>query len=141
MADTVTVRVPLAIRKRGGRKVVVSPDGSVLPTAPRHVATPVDPSLLKALGRAFRWKRLLDDGTYVSVSEIARVEKLDRTYVGDVLRLTLLGPDLIGAILDGNRDITLPSLLRPLSAIWADQESELATWLRPPSLPSADAKS
>ena len=59
-----TVRVPLAIRKRGGRKVVASPDGSVLPTAPRHVTTNADPALLKALGRAFRWKRLLDDGTY-----------------------------------------------------------------------------
>jgi hypothetical protein len=62
MADTVTVRVPLAIRKRGGRKVVVSPDGSVLLTAPRHMATNTDPALLKALGRAFRWRRLLDDG-------------------------------------------------------------------------------
>lgn len=101
MADTVTVRVPLAIRKRGGRKVVVSPDGSVLPTEPRHVATNADPALLKALGRAFRWKRLLDDGTYASVSDIARAEKLDRTYVGDVLRLTLLAPGIVEAIVEG----------------------------------------
>lgn len=71
--------VPLAIRKRGGRKLVVSPDGSVLPTAPRDVASTADPALLKALGRAFRWKWLLDDGTYASVSDIARAEMLDRT--------------------------------------------------------------
>lgn len=64
--------VPPAVRTRGGRKAVVAPDGSVLPIASRHVATNTDLALLKALGRAFRWKRLLDDGTYASVSEIAR---------------------------------------------------------------------
>jgi hypothetical protein len=117
MADTVTVRVPLAIRKRGGRKVVVSPDGSVLPTTPRHVATNADPSLLKALGRAFRWKRLLDNGTYASVSEIARAEKLDRTYVGDVLRLTLLAPEIVDAIVEGRQstEMTLPVLIKRCS--------------------------
>jgi hypothetical protein len=116
VADTVTVRVPLAIRKRGGRKVVVSPDGSVLPTAPRHVATNADPSLLKALGRAFRWKRLLDDGAYASVSDIARAEKLDRTYVGDVLRLTLLAPAIVEAILEGNQGqgVTVATLMSTL---------------------------
>jgi hypothetical protein len=120
MADTVTVRVPLAIRKRGGRKVVVSPDGSVLPTAPQHVATNADPSLLKALGRAFRWKRLLDDGTFASVSEIARVEKLDRTYVGDVLRLTLLAPAIVEAVLEGRQPegVTLPVVMKPFPTTW-----------------------
>ena len=123
MADTVTVRVPLAIRKRGGRKVVVSPDGSVLPTAPRHVATNADPSLLKALGRAFRWKRLLDDGTYASVSDIARVEKIDRGYAGSVLRLTLLAPDLIEAILDGRQPprLGLRKLLSGVADCWSEQ--------------------
>ena len=123
MADTVTVRVPLAIRKRGGRKVVVSPDGSVLPTAQRHVATNSDPALLKALGRAFRWKRLLDDGTYASVSDIARAEKLDRTYVGDVLRLTLLAPEIVEAILEGQQEegVTLPVLIRGVAIEWEMQ--------------------
>jgi hypothetical protein len=123
MADTVTVRVPLAIRKRGGRKVVVSPDGSVLPGAPRQVTTNADPALLKALGRAFRWKRLLDDRTYASVSEIARAEKLDRTYVGDVLRLTLLAPGIVEAILEGRQEerVTLPSLLKAWPLHWTRQ--------------------
>jgi len=125
MADTVTVRVPLAIRKRGGRKVVVSPDGSVLPTAPRHVTTNADPALLKALGRAFRWKRLLDDGTYASVSDIARAEKLDRTYVGNVLRLTLLAPEIVESILEGRQpeSVTLLVLLKPQPAQWGKQPS------------------
>ncbi len=123
MADTVTVRVPLAIRKRGGRKVVVSPDGSVLPTALKHVATNADPALLKALGRAFRWKRLLDDGTYASVSDIARAEKLDRTYVGDVLRLSLLAPQIVEAIVEGRQTegLTLANLLKGVTVQWESQ--------------------
>jgi hypothetical protein len=92
--------------------VVVSPDGSVLPTAPQHVATNADPVLLKPLGRAFRWKRRLDDGTYASVSDIARAEKLDRTYVGDVLRLTLLAPQIMDSMLEGRRGIGCLCLCR-----------------------------
>lgn len=127
MADTVTVRVPLAIRKRGGRKVVVSPDGSVLPTAARHVVTNADPSLLKALGRAFRWKRMLEDGTVASVSDIARVEKIDRGYAGSVLRLTLLAPEIVEAILEGRagQAATLPRLIEPWPIIWQDQKATL----------------
>lgn len=127
MADTVTVRVPLAIRKRGGRKVVVSPDGSVLPGAPRQVTTTTDPSLLKALGRAFRWKRLLDDGTYASVSDIARAEKIDRSYAGCILRLTLLAPVIVQAILEGRQaaDITLPKLLEPWPVEWKEQSAAI----------------
>ena len=127
MADTVTVRVPLAIRKRGGRKVVVSPDGSVLPTAPRQLATNADPALLKALGRAFRWKRLLEDGTVASVSDIARVEKIDRGYAGSVLRLTLLAPEIVEAILEGRagQAATLPRLIEPWPIIWQDQKATL----------------
>jgi hypothetical protein len=128
MADTVTVRVPLAIRKRGGRKVVVSPDGTVLPTAPRQVTTNTDPSLLKALGRAFRWKRLLDEGTVASVSDIARVEKIDRGYAGSVLRLTLLAPEIVQRILDGSApaDLMLARLLERFPATWAAQCNALA---------------
>ena len=127
MADTMTVRVPLAIRKRGGRKVVVSPDGSVLPGAPRQVTTTADPSLLKALGRAFRWKRLLDDGTFASVSDIARAEKIDRGYAGCILRLTLLAPVIVQAILEGRQatEITLPKLLEPWPVEWDAQRSNL----------------
>ena len=130
MADTVTVRVPLAIRKRGGRKLVVSPDGSVLPTAPRHMATNADPALLKALGRAFRWKRLLGDGTYASVSDIARGEKLDRTYVGDVLRLTMLAPKIVELVLNLNAPLRggLPLLLRPFPVDWNQQQELLDRW-------------
>jgi hypothetical protein len=126
-ATSITVRVPMAIRKRGGRKVIVSPDGSVLPGAARQETTAADPALLKALGRAFRWKRMLEDGRYASVSEIARAEKLDRTYVGDMLRLTLLAPDIVEAIVDAQQpaEMTLPGLIKGLPVEWAWQQTLL----------------
>jgi hypothetical protein len=119
-ATSITVRVPMAIRKRGGRKVIVSPDGSVLPGAPRQATTAADPALLKALARAFRWKRMLEDGVYASVSDIARAEKLDRTYVGDVLRLTLLAPVIVEAVVEGRQpeEMALPVLMKPFPVNW-----------------------
>jgi hypothetical protein len=126
-ATSITVRVPMAIRKRGGRKIIVSPDGSVLPGAPRQATTSTtDPALLKALARAFRWKRMLDEGRYASVSDIALAEKLDRTYVGDVLRLTLLAPDMVEAIVEGRQpvEMTLPGLMKPFPAEW-DRQREM----------------
>jgi hypothetical protein len=126
-ATSITVRVPMAIRKRGGRKMIVSPDGSVLPSAVRQATTTADPALLKALARAFRWKRLLDDGRYASVSDIARAEKLDRTYVGDVLRLTLLAPAVVEAIVEGRQpaEMTLPGLMKGFPVEWGRQRTTL----------------
>ena len=74
--NTITVRVPLTVRHRPGRKTIVTP-GGIAPMTTRS-----DPALVKALGRAFRWRRMLETGRYASVSDIARVEKIDRTYVG-----------------------------------------------------------
>ena len=127
MSDTITIRAPLSIRKRGGRKVVISPDGSVLPGAPRQVTTTADPALLKALGRAFRWQKLLDAGAYASISDIARAEKLDRTYVGDILRLTLLAPGIVEAIIDGlqSAETTLQVLMKQFSVEWVGQRRQV----------------
>jgi hypothetical protein len=90
-SHSLTVRVPLAIRRRGGRKVVVTPEGEVAcaSTLPR---TRVDSTLVKALARAHRWKRLLENGTYASISELAKAEKIDRGYLGRILQLTLPAP-------------------------------------------------
>lgn len=101
--------------------MVASPDGAVLPAAPRHVATNADPSLLKALGRALRWWRLLGDGTYAAVSDIARAEKLDRIEAGDVPRLTLLAPEIVEASVVGRQgeEVTLPVLKKPFPVEWS----------------------
>jgi hypothetical protein len=118
-ATSITVRVPLAIRHRPGRKTVVTPmtDGM----AP--VTTRADPALLKALARAFRYQRMLDEGRYASITELAAVERLDRGYLGSLLKLTLLAPDIVESVLDGRHSerIGLPMLLDPLPAAWDAQ--------------------
>jgi hypothetical protein len=83
----------------------------------------VDSTLIKALARAHRWKRTLDDGRYGSVSELAAAEKLDRGYLGRILMLTLLAPDTVEAILDGRQavDVTLPDLMRAFPVEWVAQ--------------------
>jgi len=93
--ETITIHIPMTFRKRGGRKMVVTPDGS--PWAPRPR---VDNAMVKALARAFRWQRMLDDGVCGTIEELARRERVNRGYLSRVLRLTLLAPDGVEAILD-----------------------------------------
>jgi hypothetical protein len=124
-AASITVKVPLAIRSRGRRKLVVSPDGgpATLPSRTR-----ADPAMVKALARAHRWKRLLEEGRYASLSEMAKAEKIDRGYLGKMLRLTLLAPDIVQAILDGRQfpEAGLPFLLEPLPHSWDEQRLAIA---------------
>jgi AraC-like DNA-binding protein len=120
---SVTVQVPLAFRKRGGRKQVVAPEGWSGPAiSPRPVR--IDGTLVKALARAHRWQGMLEGGEYGSIEELARAEKINPSYLARVLRLTLLAPDITQAILDGRHDperITLAQLMRPFPAAWDDQ--------------------
>ncbi len=85
-ATSITVRVPMKIRRRPGRKTVVTPmaDGG----AP--VITRADPALVKVLARAFRYQRMLDEGLYGSISEMAKAERIERGYLGTLLRLERL---------------------------------------------------
>jgi hypothetical protein len=117
----ITVHVPLVIRRRPGRKTIVGSDGKSIGCAR------ADPAMVKALARAFRWKRLLDEGRYASISEIAAAEKIDRGYVGCILRLTLLAPPIVEAIIDGRNpsELELPRLLKPFPLTWSDQCTSL----------------
>ena len=89
---SMTVRVPMTIRRRGGRKLVLAPDSAEVTAAP--VTRHVDNAMVKAIARAFRWRDMLERGEYVTIREIASAEKINETYVGRVLRLTLLAPEL-----------------------------------------------
>jgi hypothetical protein len=124
-ATHVTVRVPLKIRRAPGRKMIVTP----IPPAGADTAIPTraDPAVVKALARAFRYQRLLDDGRYASITEMAAAEKIERGYLGSLLRLTLLAPDLVELILDGRASdrIALPALLEPAPLVWAHQREHL----------------
>jgi hypothetical protein len=118
-ATSITVRVPLEIRHRRGRKTVVTPmaDGA----AP--VTTRADPALVKALARAFRYQRMLDEGRYASITEMAAAERIERGYLGSLLRLTLLAPDLVTNALDGRQtpSVALAALLEPFPLCWRSQ--------------------
>jgi hypothetical protein len=98
-ATSITVRVPLAIRCRPGRKTIVTPVPTTGTNTP--IATRADPALVKALARAFRYQRMLDEGRYASMTEMAAAEKIDRGYMGRLLQLTLLAPDIVEATLSG----------------------------------------
>jgi len=121
--STLTVRVPLTLRKRGGRKQVVLPDGASW-GAPR---ARIDNTMVKAMARAHRWRRLLESGQYASVTDLAEAENINDSYVARVLRLTLLAPDIVEAILDGRQPATMriDALLKPLPSDWKAQRLAL----------------
>ena len=116
--ETVTLHVPFRIVKRGGRKEMQLPEGAAQPRR-------ADNTLVKALARAFRWKRMLESGEYATIAELAEREGIAPSYMTRVLRLTLLAPDIVEAILDGKQEpkMTLARALEPLPVDWSDQRA------------------
>ncbi len=115
-AQTLTVVIPLRVKARGGRKAMVTP--GVLALERRQ-----DLTLIKAVARAFRWRRMLESGRFATINELAAAEKINPSYVSRVLRLTLLAPDIVEAILDGRQPegMTLPGLMEPFPVEWLNQ--------------------
>ena len=114
-AQTITVHIPFRIRKRGGRKLVVTPDGAEWAPRPR-----VDNAMVKALARAFRWRKMLDDGVHATLEDLARAKGVAPSYVSRILRLTLLAPEIVEAILDGRQpaELQLDDLLKGFPLEW-----------------------
>ena len=98
------------------------------------VTTRADPALVKALARAFRYQRMLDEGRYANITEMAVAERLERGYLSSLLRLTLLAPDIVTAILDGRQPecMTLTMLMRPSPVCWKQQWPGLRPIARTP---------
>lgn len=119
---TVTVRVPISIRRRGGRKLVVAPSG-VDPWAPPRAR--IDNTMVKALARAHRWRRMLESGAFATVQDLAAAEKINPSYIARILRLTLLAPDIVEAVLDGRQPVglQLDDLLARFPVEWERQKS------------------
>lgn len=119
----VTIKVPFAVCKRGGRKLVLSPDGAPMPPAAPYV----DTTLVKAIARAFRWQKMLETGRYATIKEIAKAEKINPSYVSRVLRLTLLAPAIVEAILSGQSSpgLTLAEAMVPFPVSWSEQRGDL----------------
>ena len=118
--ETVTLHVPFRVVKRGGRKEMQLPGGA---TQPRRT----DNTLVKALARAFRWKRMLESGEFATIAELAEREGIAPSYMTRVLRLTLLAPDIVEAILDGTHgpEVTLARVLERFPVEWVHQTDHL----------------
>ncbi|MEO7380694.1 MAG: hypothetical protein ABIV25_03015 [Paracoccaceae bacterium] len=116
-AETVTLHVPMALRKHGRRRTIVLPEG-----APAQ-RLQIDNTMIKTLARAFRWRRILEVGTFATIAELAAAEKIDPSYLSRVLRLNNLAPDIVEAIVEG-RPIGGATLAMFLDAIPAEWERQ-----------------
>ena len=126
----VIIRIPMQFRRRGGRKdLIVPPDRSAA------ASTPVFKPLAVAVARAHRWMDLLDRGSFGSINELAEAVGVDRGYIGRLLNLTLLAPDIVERILDGQEPsgLSLKKLTRIMPLSWDAQRRVLETFAQPDS--------
>ena len=126
--QSMTTDVPMNFRRRGGKAVIVLPDGSRAAT--QQEAT-VDNTMIKVLARAFRWQRLMNDGTYTSMEEMAAAENISPSYISRILRLSYLCPTIVEAILEGRHPahLTMKDLLMPFPPEWKSQ-AQYFSWPR-----------
>ena len=115
--QTPVISVPYAISKRGGRKLILSPDGA--PACPPARSRPEN-ALLKALARGFCWQKMLREGDYHTLEEIAEAENINPSYVSQLLRMMLLAPEIVEAILAGRQPpgLTMARAMQPFLVEW-----------------------
>ena len=118
---TLTIRIPMRLARRGGRKLILTPDGAS--SAPQRQLP--DDTMVKALVRAHRWRRRIESGEVGSITELAAEEGVTAPYVFRLLRLTCLAPDIVGAILDGRhpKGAALADLARDVPLEWTQQRA------------------
>ena len=118
---TAMVSIAVSFLQRGGRKQILSPVGA----APWSPAPRVDSALVKAVVRAHRWRQMIESGKYPSAAELAKAERVNDSYLSRILRLTLLSPAIIEAILSGRQapGLELSDLLKSIPAEWAEQSA------------------
>ena len=117
--DTLTIRIPIRLQRRGGRKLIKTPEGLAAPARkPRR-----DEPLSKALVRAHRWRRRIDSGQAKSITDLAEQEGVTDAYVCRLLSLACLAPDIVEAILDGRqpKGLRLSEMLGNGPTGWEEQ--------------------
>lgn len=114
-----TTFIPIKIKRHGARRVIIHPEQNE--SAPGGKTSNLDAPLLVALSRAFHWQRLLDEGVVASGTEIAKLEGLHHSTVNELLRLTLLDPAIIQAILNGQQP-------RCMSLLWFQRNPLPVDW-------------
>lgn len=123
MNGDMLLHIPMTLTKRQGRKQIILPTGSDTACARRDITA--DPVAL-AIAKGYRWQALLDNGTYPTMRALANAVKMDTAYVARTIRLTLLAPDIIEAIMTGQCPpaLTLQRLSREFPLVWDDQRRE-----------------
>lgn len=123
--NTVRFTIPMQFKRRSSRKMIVGPDGKTIKAMASN-ASKADQTFVNALAKAFRWQTMLEDGTYASPKELAQREGMDITHLYRVMRLTLLAPDIIEAVLKGKqpRTLTLQNVIRGFPISWAQQRQK-----------------
>ncbi len=119
--------VPLTIRRKQNRKLLTPPSG----TKANVMSGGIDIPMIKTLGKAFYWQRLIDEGKYATSTDLARAFKLEPGWVAEVLRMTNLAPEIIEAILEGvqPRHLNLQTIRgrhESLPRNWEEQKRLLA---------------
>lgn len=117
---TLILHIPMQFKRRGGRKLVLAPDGMAAPLVPKPS---VDDTMLKILIKAHRWRRRIESGAAKSVTDLAEQEKVTVPYVTRLLAVTCLAPDITAAILDGRqpRGLTTNRMLQTIPESWDEQ--------------------
>jgi hypothetical protein len=123
--DTLTISIPIRLQRRGGRKLIVTPQGVAAP-APKARR---DETLVKALVRAHRWRRRIESGQAKSITDLAEQEGVTDAYVCRLLPLTCLAPDIVAAILDGRqpKGLRLAQMLGSRATAWSEQRTSLGS--------------
>jgi hypothetical protein len=111
------VRIPFAIKKRGGRKQVILPDGLMPPPVPQKPNS----ALVKAIARAFRWRDLLESGAFETIGELAKAERINPSFVSRTLRLSLLPPELVEKALDGRCEADVRQMMSAVLERWGER--------------------
>jgi hypothetical protein len=117
--DTLTVRIPMRLQRRGGRKLIMTPGGVAAPAR----KSSRDETLVQALVRAHRWRRRIETGQARSITDLAEQEGATDAYVRRLLPLTCLAPDIVDAILDGRqpKGLRLAEVLVNGPVAWEEQ--------------------
>jgi hypothetical protein len=119
--DTLVVRIPLRFQRRGGRKLIMTPEGAAVPAPkPRR-----DETLVRAVVRAHRWRPRIESGRAKSITDLAEQKGVTDAYVCRLLPLTCLAPDIVEAILDGRqpKGLRLAQMLGNGPLVWEEQRS------------------
>lgn len=124
--NILTIRMPVRFRRRSSRKMILAPAGmDPLPNLADLRSPRPDPAFVAALVKAFQWQELVDLGVYASPKELAAKENIEVTHVYRLMRLTLLAPDIVEAVLDGTqpRPLTLQNVVRGFPVSWKEQRA------------------